>query len=285
MTQRQAARKAPRPFRIAALAAAALLLTASFAYLRFPYERLAASLTSRLERDFGIELEIGSLSAHPSLLGPGWQAENVRLARPDGSSFRLDSLRVRPAWSLAWLMLRPALHVAAVAPFGQIEGVAVLRGPQRFTGELREVDLAELFGAERIPGTRLEGKASLTLDVALEDDGPRGPIHVSAHDGVLSHPQLPMAVPYQSLEGDLVLGGEHWLAIPSLELRSPLGNGTLKGTVEKAADPSQAPLALELALQVSPEIRGSLAIQGVQVGKSGELHYEILGTAAAPIVR
>jgi hypothetical protein len=48
---------------------------------------------------------------------------------------------------------------------------------------------------------------------------------------------------------------------------------------------SQAPLALDLKVQVSPEISGSLAARGVAVGKGGELKYQILGTASAPIIR
>jgi type II secretion system protein N len=278
-----APRQRPRPFRIAAVVALGLLLTATFAYLRFPYDRLAASLGARLE-EAGIELEIGSLAASPSLAGPGLAAENVRITRPDGSVLRLDRLRVRPAWSLAWLMARPALHLSAAAPQGELEGVAVLWGPQRFTGSLREVDLAELLDAEQLPGVQLEGRASFDLDVALEEDGPTGPVHISAHDGVLSHPQLPMAVPYQTLEGDLVLGGENWLEISAFELDSPLGKGSLRGTVGRGPDPAAAPLDLELALQVAPGIRGSLTSQGVRVGRDGELSYKIRGTAAAPVV-
>lgn len=278
------ARRRPRPLRSIAIAAAALLLTGTFAYLRFPYDRLAASLAARLE-DAGIELEIGRLAASPSLAGPGLLAENVRITRPDGSVWRVDRLRVRPAWSLAWLAARPALHLRAEAPQGQVDGVAVLWGPQRFTGSLREVDLTELLGAEQLAGARLEGRASFDLDVALEQSGPSGPLRISARDGVLSHPQLPMAVPYEELQGDLVLGGEHWLEVSAFELRSPLGTGTLRGSIGRAPDPSQAPLDLELALVVAQGIRSSLTSQGVRVGRDGELSYKIRGTAAAPEIK
>jgi type II secretion system protein N len=284
VTKAQAASGRPRPLRIAAIAAAALLLTATFAYLRFPYERLAASLSARLA-DAGLEVEIGGLAASPSLAGPGLLAEDLRVARPDGSVLRIDRLRVRPAWSLAWLTLRPALHLHVEAPLGEVEGVAVLRGPQRFTGALRELDLQELLGAESLAGARLEGRASFDVDVSLDENGPSGPVRISARDGVLSHPQLPMAIPYEELHGDLSFGGESWLDIASFELRSPLGTGSLRGKVGRAPDPHQAPLDLELAVQVAQGIRGSLASQGVRVGRDGELHYKISGTASAPVVR
>jgi type II secretion system protein N len=274
----------PLPLRILLIAAAALALTSFFAYLRFPYDRLAESISASLERDAGVRVEIGRLAASPGLAGPGLVAEDVRITRPDGV-LRVDRLRVRPAWSLAWLMARPALHLRGEAPLGSLEGVLVLRGPRRFRGDLRDVDLAEAFGADALAGTRLEGRASFEIDVAFEESGPSGPVQIVAREGVLSHPRLPMAVPYEELSGALKLGGDSWLEILSLDLRSPLGNGTLKGTVGRAEAPGQAPLQLDLSIQLSPEIRGSLSAQGVRVGRDGQLRYQVLGTAAAPIVR
>lgn len=284
MTQPKTASEGRGPLQWVALAAAAILLTGTFAYLRFPYDRLAESLSARLA-DTGLQLEIGEMSPSLSLAGPGLAAENVKLTRPDGNVMHIDRLRVRPAWSLAWLTLRPALHLTLEAPQGQLEGVAVLRGPQRFTGELREVDLTELLGADALSGTQLEGRASFDVDVALEEGGPSGPVRLHARDGVLSHPQLPMAIPYEELTGDFALGGESYLQISSFELRSPLGTGSLRGTVGRAEDPRQAPLDLELAVQVAQGVRGSLVSQGVRVGRDGELHYKISGTASAPVVR
>jgi len=70
--------EASRPLRITGIALAAVLLTGVFAYLRFPYDRLADAITARLESDAGVHVEIGQLSARPQLAGPGLLAENVR---------------------------------------------------------------------------------------------------------------------------------------------------------------------------------------------------------------
>jgi type II secretion system protein N len=220
-----------------------------------------------------------------SFFGPGLAAQDLRVRRSDGNVLRIDHLRVRPAWSLAWLMARPALYLELDTPQGQVAGVAVLRGPQRFTGELREVDLDELLGPGALAGARFEGRASFDVDVALEDQGLSGPVRITARDGSLSHPQLPMAVPYEELHGELALGGDSYLEINSFELKSPLGTGTLTGKVGRAPDPRQAPLDLELAVQVAQNIRSSLATQGVRVGRDGQLHYKISGTASAPVIR
>lgn len=284
MKEPKAASESPRKLRILGIAIAAVLLTGTFAYLRFPYDRLAASLSSRLT-DMGVVVEIGSMSPALSLAGPGLAAQDVRIHRSDGSLFKIDQVRVRPAWSLAWLMLRPALHLELATPQGQLEGVAVLRGPQRFTGEIREVNLTELVGSQQLAGASLEGRASFDVDVALEEGGPSGPVKIHARDGVLSHPQLPMAIPYEELTGNLQFGGESLLEIASFELKSPMGTGSLKGKVGRAPDPSQAPLDLELAVQVAQNVRGSLTSQGVRVGRDGALHYKISGTAASPVVR
>jgi type II secretion system protein N len=279
------ARPQRQPLRTAAIATAAVLLTAFFAYLRFPYDRLAESLSARIERDTGLRVEIGRLSASPQLAGPGIAAQDVRITRADGSVLRVDRLRIRPAWSLTWLTARPAFHVDAEAPLGGIDGVAVLWGPPRFTGTLRDIDLAELSDAVELPGTRIEGHATLDLDLARTEEGPAGPVQIAAKDGVLSHPRLPMAVPYEELHGSLQLGGDTWVQIGGIDVRSPLGTGTLKGTIGRAADATQAPLALEVAIQVSDTIRSSLTSQGVRVGRDGELHFQVTGTAGAPIVQ
>jgi type II secretion system protein N len=274
----------PGSLQMAALIVAAVLLTATFAYLRFPYDRLAASLAARFD-EAGVRVQIGGLHANPTLAGPGLAAEDLRVTRPDGTVVRVDSLRVRPAWSLSWLAARPAFHLDLESPQGAIDGVAVLWGPRRFSGSLRDVDLNGLLGTEGLAGARVEGRASFDVDVALEASGPTGPVHVVAKDGVLTHPQIPMAIPYEELHGDLALGGDSLLKISDLQVSSPLGTGTLHGSVGRAPDPRQAPLDLELAVQVAQSIRSSLTSQGVRVGRDGELHYKISGTAAAPIVR
>jgi type II secretion system protein N len=272
--------------RILGIALAAVLLTGFFAYLRFPYDRLADSLTARLERDAGVRLQIGRLAASPQLAGPGLVAESVQLVRADGTRIQIDQLRVRPAWSLSWLALRPALHLDVEAPLGRLVGTAVLRAPFRFQGRLEDLNLADLapLGVD-IAGASLEGRAHLDVDVALEPEGPKGPLHISAREGVLAHPDLPMAIPYETLEGDLVFGGENFLSISGLELKSPLGHGRLSGTIGRAPDPMQAPLALEAALEVAEAIRGSLSGQGVRVGRDGKIQMRVTGTASSPIVR
>lgn len=271
---------------IMGIALAALLLTGFFAYLRFPYDRLSDALTNWLERDAGVRLEIGRLFASPQLAGPGLAAESVRLVRADGTRIQIDRLRVRPAWSLSWLMLRPALHLDVEAPLGALDGVVTLWGPRAFHGKLREVNLAELAGlGVQLAGANLEGKADLDIDLALEEAGPVGPLHIEAREGVLTHPQLPMAIPYEQLQGDLVFGGQNWLSISAIELRSPLGQGSLSGTVGLAPELAQAPLDLNAVVEVAETIRGSLAGQGVRVGRDGKVQLRVTGTASSPIVR
>jgi type II secretion system protein N len=270
--------------RILGIALAAVLLTGFFMYWRFPYDRLADSLSARLERDAGVRLQIGRLAASP--LHGGLVAEAVQWVRADGTKIQVDELFLRPAVSLSWLALRPALHVDVEAPLGRLVGTAVLRAPLGFQGQLEDVNLSELARLGlNLAGANLEGRATVDLDLSLEPEGPSGPLHLEAREGVLSHPELPMAIPYETLTGDMVFGGENWLSIAGLELTSPLGHGTLKGTIGHAPDPSQAPLALEAALEVAEAIRGSLAGQGVRVGRDGKVQLRVTGTASSPIVR
>lgn len=284
MTAAARGREEAPPLRLTWILLAAALLTGFFAYLRFPYDRVSESLSARFEQA-GVHVEIGRIAPSFQLAGLGWQAEAVQITRLDGTRIQLDRVRVRPAWSLAWLMLRPALHIDLESPLGGLDGTVVVWRPLAFQGTLRDVNLAELktLGLN-FAGTGLEGHAQIDIDLAFAPEGPQGVVHVDAKDGVVSHPELPMAIPYEQLQGEMVFGGPNWVAIPGLELKSPLGHGTLSGTVGQAPDPSQSPLALKLAVQVAESIRGSLGSQGVRVGRNGEIQVEVTGTTSAPII-
>jgi len=211
-------REEARPVRLRWILLAAALLTGFFCYLRFPYDRLAEAITGRLD-PMGVHVEITNLGPSLQLGGLGWVAEGVQITRLDGTRIQLDRVRVRPGWSLSWLMLRPALHIDLESPLGAVDGNFVVWGPPGFHGTLRDVNLGELrtLGLN-LGGASVEGKAQLDLDLAFAAEGPQGPVHVDAKEGVVSHPGLPMAIPYEQLQGDLQFGGENWRAIPPIEL-------------------------------------------------------------------
>jgi len=269
----------------AGVVAAGLFLIFFFMYLRFPYDRLAEVIETRVGNATGLRLELFDLGPSLQLLGPGIGARDVRVTRSDGAVLTFERARLRPAWSLSWLLGDPALHLALEGEPGAADGTLTLGAAPRWSGDLIDLDL-DLIAADAVaPGTTLAGRADATVDIALAESGPEGTLRLFAREGSLEHPALPMVVPFDAIEGEVVLGGEHRVEIVSLELQSPLVSGSLAGTLGHSATPETAPLRLEGSFTVSGSIRGALNAQGVGIGNSGVVEFVVMGTPAAPIVR
>ena len=103
-----------------------------------------------------------------------------------------------------------------------------------FAGTLRDVDLEQL-PQERIGAPlRMKGRADADLDITMRETGPEGDVEFEARDGLLTHPNLPLPMPFQKLTGEVELGGANWAEIQKFELASPLASGHATGTVGRA---------------------------------------------------
>jgi type II secretion system protein N len=272
-----------RPLRIAAVVAAAIVLTTTFVYLGFPYDRLGPILEAQAEAATGARITVGAVSASPQLLGPGIAFEDLRADLGSGPPIALSRLRLRPAWSLSWLRGRPALAVDAESGTGHVQGVVTLGSAPSFEGEASELDLRTLGVESFAEGLSLEGTADVELSLSFEDAGTEGPITLTARSGNLSHPSLPLSIPYDEIRGDFVLGGEVSVRIESLEIDSSLGQGSVSGTVGHGA--STAPLDLEVRVTAAPAVQAVLRAQGVRLDRKGAAQFRVAGTASSPAVR
>jgi type II secretion system protein N len=271
--------------RIAGPAALALFLIPLFMYLRFPYDRLAEAIETRIERATGARVHLAELGPSLHLLGPGIAVTDVRVTHPDGATFSFERVKIRPAWSLSWLRGDPALYIAMRSAAGEARGTLTLGAAPRWSGDLFDLDVGRLPAAALTPGASLTGRADASIDIALEADGPVGSVRIVAREGSLEHPELLMALPFDALRGELRLGGEHRAEILSLDLESPLVTGSLKGVVGRSPQFETAPLRLEGSFTVSPEIRSALNAQGAQLGSSGSGKFVVTGTPARLVVR
>lgn len=274
-------RTLPRPLRVSGIVLAAVLLTSLFVYLGFPYDRLANLVAGRVEQETGLSIAFSSVEASPGLLGPGIAIHDLRATAPDGQTWQASRVRVRPAWSTSWLMARPAIFVDAQSPLGRLRGVTTIASEPTFDGEISGLDLGALLEG-RLPGAKVSGSADLVGDLTFGPQGPQGPVSLEAKGGVLSHPSLPVDVPFEQIEGQIVLGGRHTAEITSLEIDSPLGTGRITGTIGRGRALQRAPLDLTLDVSAAENIRKALTAQGVRFGQDGKLKVQIKGTLARP---
>jgi type II secretion system protein N len=274
-----------RTLRIVAVIVAAVLLTSFFVYLGFPYDRLGEYLSSKIEQATGTRLTFGRLDSKLFLLGPGLVAEDVGARTASGDVWSFQRLAARPAWSMAWLQGRPAFYLDAAAPFGELRGVAVVGEPYAFDGEATGVDLAGVPLDAILPEILLEGTADIVADVVLEGGQPRGPLQLTAKEGTLGHPSLPLTIPYETITGGLNFGGEHAVLIDQLDIQSPMGTGTIRGNVGQSPVPANAALDLQIDMQAGGAIRAAFSGMGVKFGEDGTLSVKVTGTVSRPLVR
>jgi type II secretion system protein N len=284
----RAAQAASAGGRALAIGVACALLTAVFFVVRFPVDRFRSALVGPLAAATGAEATIGSLSARPGLGGLTLVGAPVALAWPGGARVALERVALRPAWSLSWLRGRPALHVDLRAPSGRLAGTLWPADPLAFDGELEEVALATLPPELLVlaEGIALTGELDADLAFTRSEAGLAGEIELSVADGSFSAPGLPVAVPFERLDGSLQLGDAGALEVRSLKLAGPMLSGEASGQIGAAPDLASAPLSLTGELRVpDPGLRGMLPSLGLTPDADGRVPLQIRGTLGAPIAQ
>ena len=264
------------------IGAAAVLLTLTLMYARFPYDRLIPGAEAAVEQATGMSLRIGQINPWPSLLGPGLSIGPLRVDLPLGARVTLEEMRVRPAWSLSWLSGDATLALEFQDEFFDGQALLVLGEETALAGQLVELDLASLHPKLLAKGLAIHGFSDLDLDLVLSDSGAEGSVHLSATQGSLQHPQLPMELPFEAVIGKFQLGGESWLTVESFEIDSPVLAGTLSGTV---GPPPGSNLDLRGEFEAVQAIRAPLRNRGLQVARDGSVSVSIQGAASRPLLR
>ncbi len=275
----------PRWLRDIGIPGAGLLLVLGLIYRGFPYDRLGEFIEAKARRETPILLVIRSIEPSLALGGPGLKAQGVRAWGPGDMELVFDTVRLHPAWSLSWFRGAPAIHTHLAGPFGEAEGTVTLNGSGAWVGRLRQIDLAALPLGEVWPGAALEGSADASIDLRLGESGPEGTITFEARDGSVMIPGIPVAVPFDQLIGDLVLGGQAIATVNSLELLGPLLGGELTGTVGHARRLESAPLSLRIVLRTESASTYLLESAGMRVSRDGSTRVRITGTIADPRVQ
>ncbi len=272
------------PTRIALIALGCVLLTLFFIYRGFPYERLGESLARSLSRSTGSRVTIQGLGPHLQLAGPGVEMTGVRITSADGTSWSIDRARLRPAWSLSWLRLEPALHTRIEVPGGLAEGVFTLAEPLAWRGRLSDVDLARLPVASLWPGAAFSGTLEGRIDLHSSPLGPDGIVRLEATGGTLSLPGVPAAVPFDQLTAALKLGEKFLFRIQSLRIQSPLFSASVKGSVLRGPSIAEAAVNLEIQLTVKQVLRPAFKDAKIRVSADGRATVRVGGTLVAPVI-
>ncbi|MGH0034846.1 MAG: type II secretion system protein GspN [Myxococcota bacterium] len=282
-------RPLPRSFQIVGLPLIFVLLTAFFVFLGFPYERVAGGLIAQVEASTGLRLEIEDLGPYLSPFGPGFQATQVVAVPKDGGMIQIDHVRLRPAWSASWLRGDPAVHVGLDSALGAASGALTIGDRFGYDGELEGVDLGAPAIANLLPFEGLDGSLWADADVEIVDGLPDGQLEFRVGDGSVAIPNSPLAIPFDSIEGEMFFGGESTIRVDLLEVLGPMLDAQVTGRVGDGspnAQLSRAPLDLQVDLQVKGKAaQSTVRNAGVRLDRDGKASMKVGGNLSSPRVR
>ncbi len=258
-----------------------------FLFLGFPYDTLRSRVAGALSAASGARVAVAELGPGFGLAGPRLVARGVTARWPEGARLEAERLHLRPAWSLSWLRGEPALALGLEGAWGRVNGTITLGEEPGFRGRVRDLDLDRLPVASWRPGADLDGTLDARLDLARDGPGAlAGSASFEALEGLVGLPELPLAVPYTTLAGELRFGEGALAEILELELLGPVVNLSLQGELGAAAILERAPLRMTGRLEVTdPAMRDAFRAQGVALDPDGTRAFRLTGTLAAPQVR
>ena len=278
----------PRPVRWLSIAALAFLLTFAFTLWLFPYSRLSGALSDQSEVLAGIPLHFNDLGPTFGFGGFGIEATQVRAKLPRGETLVIPWIAIRPAFSFGWFTGEPSVFVDLQGGgLGNLRGRISLGAGGGFDGSLERIALALLPFEQALPNLHMEGHVSGEADVAIDAAGqPKGRLNFEATEGSIQAPGMPIGIPFKTFTGKLDLGGEDYAVVEILELKGPMLDAKLFGTVGHSEPPGNGPLDMELELK---RVDGALApaLQQLEIdtkpGKPTTL--QITGTLQRPTFR
>jgi type II secretion system protein N len=259
--------------------AAAALLGVLIA-ARFPYQRLLGPLLAGASAATGAQIEVGEVGLSLGWSGPRLVARDLRLSWPGAAALSLAAVRVRPAWSPAWLSGVPLWHVEATGDPGTFQGVVA---SDRVAGQWSAIDVDALPWILLGSTPPLHGRVSGEADLARQDGAWRGSAKLQGAGGSVDLPGLPVAIPFEALEAQLELGAE-LITLSSGHIQGPLVTASIAGTADASSGAfSTWPLALEVAIEaIDPALREYLPPLGIQVSEDGRATVRVTGSLGSP---
>jgi type II secretion system protein N len=280
--QRTALRRRAKPggARRVALAAAIVALLLLFLAARFPYRRLLPPVLEAARAATGAEVDVADVGLGLGFGGPHVVASGVRLRWPAAPELSLEAVRVRPAWSFAWLSGSPVWYVDASGALGAFTGEVAA---DRVAGEWRDVDTEALPWVLLGSVAPLHGRLSGDVDLAQSNGAWQGSAALSGGEGSVDLPGLPVAIPFIALEAQLAVAPAQ-VTLSRGRIEGPLVTANVGGTASADGGGFSAwPLDLAVEIErVDPALRGYLGPLGIPVDVEGRATVRVTGTLAAP---
>jgi type II secretion system protein N len=265
---------------------AATALTLFFIVIGFPYHHLTNQAAAFLSESLGVEFEAADSGFTVGLNGPGFRFNEINLATQTGDIYALDALRFGPAWSLSWFTLEPTLFFEIQSPLGDAEGKVSPSDNPRIDASIQNAILNDIAFLEQSLPFKLTGTMSAEASIESVNDHYDGLFSFDLADGNLSTEALPTEIAYETVHGEVVMGGEYFAALTAFELRGPMFNANIKGHITNGDTPADRSIDLDLTFtDILPPLQATIEALGAQVTPEGTAKILIGGTLEVPVIR
>jgi type II secretion system protein N len=275
----------PRPLIAIGVPCAGVLLVALFLIRGFPYDKLGELIANRIEQSHGIHLALGEVGPTLQLAGLALEGTQLRVAFPARSPQQIDRALIRPAWSLSWFAGEPAFHIELESPSGSADGTLHWNDVVSWVGTIRDARAELPPVADWVPIGGFEGILAATHDVSMGEDGLEGLVEFEIRDGSTAIPGFSAPLPFERLTAVVILGGDAYAKLTSLNFEGPLASGSGSGKIARAARIDGAPIGFEFQINIKPELSRSVRGGGAKINSAGDALVRISGTVARPKVR
>ncbi len=275
----------PRPLLCIATPLIAIVLVVVFVFLGFPYSKFIPFASQALGRMSGSEIRIGEIQPRLTLGGPGFSVHDVSMAAEGQDPIGFDRLKIRPAWSTAWLRAEPAFAVDMASPLVVADGTITLGEGPGFDGAISILDLALIPMSSNSPFA-LTGAVSVKGHLKMIGGQPSGAVDIKATSGSATHRSIPVPLEYEAIEGRIEMGDDPWLRLKDLRMEGPLFSGIADGFVSRPEANLPAPLDIGIKVEVkNAPFQMVLSGLGINLDAGGRASFKLGGTVQNPDIR
>ncbi|MCH7868453.1 MAG: type II secretion system protein GspN [Myxococcales bacterium] len=262
---------------------AAFLLTTFFILLDFPYHHLTNRITAGAGQALGVEIEAANSGLTFGLDGIGFRFEDVRVETPIGDVYDLDFARFGAGWSTSWFFATPTVFFEVDSSFGHARGTIRMDADASGSGSIAGARIGELSFLDELLPVEITGTLDAEGNIETTDDVAQGGLSFDLKDGSISHPGMPIEVPFETIHGLFVFGGEQFLSVEAFDLLGPVLNFSASGTVGHGEAIGDRALDLDIEFKdVAPQMRSMIELLGVSVKRDGRAKLHIGGSISQP---
>ena len=115
---------------------------------------------------------------------------------------------------------------------------------------------------------------------------PIGPVQFEANSGSFSHPEIPIPVEFERVQGALVFGGQNVVELKAIQLDGPVIAADIGGAVIPTSGGREPQLDIDVVVEVkSAPLKAMMRAMGLRLDRSGRTAFKLGGTPSRPITR